>query len=57
MATGDVFQFDAASNVYFMAGFDNSPGTVLYKVSPEKVDGKYVKAEMINRSICVRVGE
>ena len=54
MATGDVFQFDAASNVYFMAGFDNSPGTVLYKVSPEKVDGKYVKTEMINRSICVR---
>lgn len=54
MASGDVFQFDSDSNVYFMAGFENSPGTVLYKVSPEKVDGKFVKTEMINRSICVR---
>jgi hypothetical protein len=28
-----------------MAGFENAPGTILYKVSSTKVDGKYVKTE------------
>ena len=54
MATGAMFQFDSSSNVYFLAGFENAQGTVLYKVSKEKVDGKFQKTEMVNRSICVR---
>ena len=54
MTSGAVFQFDSSSNVYFLAGFENAQGTVLYKVSKEKVDGKFQKTEMINRSICVR---
>ena len=52
--TGGTFQFDSSSNVYFMAGFENAPGTILYKVSSTKVDGKYVKTEMVNKSICIR---
>ena len=52
--TGEVFQFDSSSNVYFMARFHNAPGAVLYKVSKEKVNGKFQKTEMVNRSICVR---
>ena len=52
--TGATFQFDSSSNVYFMAGFENAQGTILYKVSPTKVDGKYVKTEMVNKSICIR---
>ena len=52
--TGATFQFDSSSNVYFMAGFENAPGTILYKVSSTKVDGKYVKTEMVNKSICIR---
>ena len=54
MGTGAMFQFDSSSNVYFLAGFENAQGTVLYKVSKEKVDGKFQKTEMVNRSICVR---
>jgi hypothetical protein len=54
MATGTMFQFDSSSNVYFLAGFENGQGTVLYKVSKDKVDGKFQKTEMVNRSICVR---
>ncbi|MEC9337335.1 MAG: hypothetical protein VX927_02520, partial [SAR324 cluster bacterium] len=41
--TGATFQFDSSSNVYYMAGFENAQGTILYKVSPTKVGGKYVK--------------
>ena len=52
--TGATFQFDSSSNVYYMAGFENAQGTILYKVSPTKVDGKYVKTEMVNKSICIR---
>ena len=52
--TGGTFQFDSSSNVYFMAGFENAPGTILYKISSTKVDGKYVKTEMVNKSICIR---
>ena len=52
--TGATFQFDSSSNVYFMAGFENAQGTILYKVSPTKVGGKYVKTEMVNKSICIR---
>tara|TARA_Y100001001_G_C7989289_1_gene302337 strand:- start:144 stop:1700 length:1557 start_codon:yes stop_codon:yes gene_type:complete len=52
--TGATFQFDSSSNVYYMAGFENAQGTILYKVSPTKVDSKYVKTEMVNKSICIR---
>ena len=52
--TGATFQFDSSSNVYYMAGFENAQGTILYKVSPTKVGGKYVKTEMVNKSICIR---
>ena len=52
--TGAAFQFDSSNNVYYMAGFENAPGTVLYKVSPTKVNGKFTKTEMVNRSICIR---
>jgi hypothetical protein len=52
--TGATFQFDSSNYVYYMAGFENADGTVLYKVSPTKVNGKFTKTEMVNRSICIR---
>ena len=49
----DVFQFDQAGNMYFQGQLPEALGSVLYKVSRAKVDGKFVLTEFVNANICV----
>ncbi len=51
--TGNVFQFDDDSNIYYLATIPNSSQSVLYKTAQEKVDGVFTQTEMVNSSICI----